>query len=113
MVKHWILYTVLFCIGFLNVPRSLVHDCDSHASHTESHLSFVDTHDHHDGVHAEQDDCHVCEFQLDFFEVPNFTFSKSAKAQYAIQVPGILGNAAVASFLAYDLRGPPSFDLMS
>ncbi|GAB5418596.1 MAG: hypothetical protein Crog4KO_03530 [Crocinitomicaceae bacterium] len=90
-----------------------MHDCDSHASHTESHFSFEDTDEHHDGLHAEQDDCHVCEFQLDFFEVPNFTFLKPAKAQYVIQVPRILGDATVAPFLAYDLRGPPSFDLLS
>jgi len=112
-VKHWILYTVLFCIGFLNVPRTLVHDCDSHASHTESHISIEETDDHHNGLHAEQDDCHICEFQLDFFEVPNLVFPKSAKAQYGIQVPGILGDSAIASLLSYDLRGPPAFDLFS
>lgn len=110
---NWVLYTVLFCIGFLNVPRSLVHDCDAHASHSDSHVSS-----HHDSsddsdLHFYQDDCHSCEFQLDYFEVPSFNIDHQSKANYFVHVPKNNGQVQIALNLTYNLRGPPVFGLLS
>jgi len=97
-VKHWLIYSILFSLAFLNVPRSFVHDCDHHEKHQVS--------DSGDSINA--DDCFVCEFQLDFFEVPNFQLPQFIqKANFAVifAAPRI----AEADFhLAYSLRGPPA-----
>lgn len=103
-MKHLIIYSVLFCIGFLNVPRALVHDCDEHQTHSVAH----DNDDAGSDVSFDQDDCFMCEFQLDYFEVPEFIIPKGVKPSYYVAAPGQTGKAQSEFVLSYALRGPPA-----
>lgn len=114
-MKQLILYSILFCIGFLNVPRSLVHNCDDHKADSHQHsIRHEHNQDHDDhsseegGAHISLDDCHVCEIQLDYFEVPEFRIGEASKTHYLIPSPEKVGMPQLVSDLSYDLRGPPS-----
>jgi hypothetical protein len=106
-MKHIFIFGILFCLVFLNVPRSFVHDCEEHeivhhdSDHNDEHhsneLSFdVDT-----------DNCFICEFDLGFFNVPEFKSVAFAKfCSYAFVAPSV-DYLSPDDFNAFSHRGPP------
>lgn len=82
----------------------MVHDCEH-----DPHASLADSDEDDDsGLSYDQDDCFICEFQLDYCEVPQFTIPKVAKANNVVLAPGEVGEAQGSIALCYTLRGPPA-----
>lgn len=100
-MKKFLIYTILFCLGFLNIPRSLVHDCDYHNASTTSEEGNDAT------VHFEQDTCFVCEFQLDFFEIPTFSLHINSISEFLGTRVLPTQKVAAAQVDSFSLRGPP------
>jgi len=101
-VKHLFVYTVLFCLAFLNVPRAFVHDCDSHHEKDTQH-------EHTSELSIDQDDCFACEFQLDYFEVPTFSLIKFHFTPIEPLTTKRVQKALNSYVPDYALRGPPNF----
>lgn len=99
-MKQWITYIVLFCLLFLNAPRYLVHDCDNH-QHGDIEK------DQDSDEHFKAEDCFVCTFDLDVYQVPEI---KSFKYTPIPQERIVEAPIALIDFEGIDpakYRGPP------
>lgn len=103
-MKVLVAYLVLVAIVFLNVPRSLVHDC--HGDHTISHQD--DEHDSSE-AHIDQDDCFACEFDLSVSNVPSIKNYKFYRAFINLNTLGLVQKASNGIREVDNLRGPPSY----
>ncbi len=108
-MKQIFAFTLLFCLVFLNVPRSIVHDCE--------HDHFVEHHDdseHHSddqnlaSFETENENCFICEFDLDVFEAPEAEFASFAKFVNSTVVEPTFVCSNQTDFSAYSHRGPPT-----
>lgn len=105
-MKQFVAFSVLFCLVFLNVPKSFVHDCE-HPNHIENHDS--DDHQHDDGLtfDVDQESCFICEFDLGFFDVVNVKIPAFATfCNYTFNEPSV-DYLNPDEFKAFSHRGPP------
>lgn len=105
-MKQFVAFSILFCLVFLNVPKSFVHDCE-HPYHTENHDS--DDHHHDDGLtfDVDQESCFICEFDLSFFDVVNAKIPSFASfCNYTFNEPSV-DYLNPDEFKAFSHRGPP------
>ena len=100
-MKQIVAYSILFCLVFLNVPRTLVHDCH-HDEHSHEHSSESDH-----GLSFDQDECFVCEFDLDIAPTPIVMSFELADAQYQRFVETKLNVYSSSKNEDISLRGPP------
>lgn len=84
------------------MPRAFVHDCDHHD------VSVAVDADDDAGASFEQDECFVCEFQLDYFEVPQFTLPKFVFKDNTVAVVANTEDSKANYVSHYVLRGPPT-----
>lgn len=103
MIKRFVALSILFCLVFLNVPKTFVHSCNfskiDHLQHksNDTNLSF-DT---------DYGNCFICEFDLGFFNVPDLKLPAFAKfIAYTFISPSVDYNNP-ESFFAFSHRGPP------
>ncbi len=116
-MKQIFAFTLLFCLVFLNVPRSIVHDCEHDHSveqhdHSEHHSHEQDS-DHSEEHHlasfeSENESCFICEFDLDVFEIPVVKLESFAKFINSTLVDPEFDCTNQTDFTAYSLRGPPT-----
>lgn len=108
-MKQIFTFSILFCLVFLNVPRSFVHDCDHHEiTHNDSNHND----EHHDNsdlsLDVDNDDCFICEFDLGFFSLPDFKLPAFAKFfNYTFNKPSA-DYIDPTDFYAFSHRGPPT-----
>ena len=98
-MKKVVAFSILCCLVFLNVPRSLVHDCD----HAHQHDNNGQT-----SVHFENEDCFLCEFDLDLFEGFDFIGAPFAKFTNYTVVESKFDYSNPTDFRAFSHRGPPT-----
>lgn len=86
------------------MPRSIVHDHDH-----DHHEKICIDDEHSSDASFEEGDCFVCEFQLDFFEIPQFKVPKfKSEGNYA-KVVNQTDKAKSGYVSIKNLRGPPQF----
>ena len=106
-MKQILAFSILICLVFLNVPRSFVHDCKEHdKAHHDS--------DHNDEHHRNElsfdvdtDNCFICEFDLGFFNVPEFKTASFAKFYSFTFITSSVDYLSPDDFNAFSHRGPP------
>ena len=101
-MKQIVTFSILFCLVFLNVPRSFVHDCEhdrfEHSHDDDKHELSIENH-----VNA----CFVCEFDLGFFSLPDFKIPAfSIFISYTFISPSV-DYSNPDAFFAFSHRGPP------
>lgn len=107
-MKHIFIFGILFCLVFLNVPRSFVHDCDEHEfAHHDS-----ENHDENENneltIDVDNEKCFMCEFDLGFFNIPVFKSPAFAKfCDYTFVTPSV-DYSNPEEFNAFSHRGPPA-----
>ncbi len=109
-MKHIFIFSVLFCLVFLNVPRSLVHNCEDH--HEVEHHVISDNEKQKQSndlsFDVEGNTCFVCEFDLGFFHIPDFRLPAFAKYfNYTFVTPSV-DYCNPEEFNAFSHRGPPA-----
>lgn len=92
--------SLLFCLTFLNVPRSFVHDCDDH------HVEHKDS--DNNGLQLEDEDCFVCEFDLGYFQVGKTFKLHTVPTTYFISDDYVADVHNPFNPNTPVLRGPPS-----
>ena len=98
-MKRVFTYSILCCLVFLNVPRSLVHDCNhEHQKDRNGEIS----------VHYENEDCFLCEFDLDLYDNFDFTGAPFAKFTNYTIVQSTVDYSNPVDFNAFSHRGPPT-----
>jgi len=107
-MKHIFLFGILFCLVFLNVPRSLVHDCEEHEiAHHDSDTNNEDNNNNELSLDIETNNCFVCEFDLGFFNVPEFKIASFARfCSFTFIAPSV-DYLSPEDFNAFSHRGPP------
>lgn len=107
-MKQLIAFSILFCLVFLNVPRSFVHDCEHKIHYTDSHN--LESHHQNDGkisFNVNQESCFICEFDLGFFDKVDFKIpSFTAFFNYTFNEPSVQ-YVSPDEFKAFSHRGPP------
>jgi len=104
-MKQLFAFSIPFCLVFLNVPRSFVHDCDGHEIEHSNHNN--DNQDHDFSVSVDYDNCFICEFDLGFFNVPELKIPAFAKFfNYTFNEPSV-EYLSPDEFSAFSHRGPP------
>ena len=107
-MKQLFAFSILFCLVFLNVPRSLVHNCEHSIDQNSESI-----HHHNNGneeavFDVDREHCFICEFDLGFFNVvyakaPSFaTFFN-----YTFNEPSV-EYVNPDKFSAFSHRGPPA-----
>ncbi len=101
-MKQLFAFSILFCLVFLNVPRSFVHDCDNHEiEHSD------DSHNKDLSLNVDDNSCFTCEFDLGFFNVSDLKISAFAKFfNYTFNEPSS-DYLNPDEFFAFSHRGPP------
>ncbi len=116
-MKQIFAFGLLFCLVFLNVPRSIVHDCEH--EHSVEHHEPSEHHSHdHDSNHSEEhhlasfetenESCFICEFDLDVFEIPTVKFESVAKFRNSNVLDPQFDCLGQTDFSAFSHRGPPT-----
>lgn len=104
-MKQLFAFSILFCLVFLNVPRSFVHDCDDHEIEHNDH-----NHDNQGNdlsASTDNDSCFICEFDLGFFGISDFKIPAFAKFfNYTFNEPSF-DYLNPDEFFAFSHRGPP------
>jgi hypothetical protein len=105
-MKQLFAFSILFCLVFLNVPRSFVHDCDDHGIEHNDHNND-DNHNNDLSASVDNDSCFICEFDLGFFNVSDLKIPAFAKFfNYAFISPSV-DYISPDAFFAFSHRGPP------
>lgn len=104
-MKQIIAFGILFCLVFLNVPKTFIHHCEH------------DTTEHHDehkdvqsgiSVDNDADDCFICEFDLGLFNLPELKIPAFTKfINYTFNKPSV-DYIDPTDFYAFSHRGPPT-----
>ena len=107
-MKQLFAFSILFCLVFLNVPRSFVHNCNH-----EGHNIDVKDHQHNSdnqvtSLDVDQGACFICEFDLGFFNVSESKNPAFAKFfDYTFNKPSV-ECLSPDEFSAFSHRGPPN-----
>lgn len=109
-MKQLFAFSILFCLVFLNVPRTFVHDCDDHVHHQDAQHSVEnDSHQNDDYLSFDIDNesCFICEFDLGYFNlmeanIPSFI----AFYNYTFNEPSV-EYVSPDEFNAFAHRAPP------
>lgn len=97
-MKQFVALFILFCLTFLNVPRDWVHDC---VHESGAHLNDESS------VHIENEECFVCEFDLDVYTVL-IEFEPQVKAPISSEIEiNLIAEELVDKQDGLYLRGPP------
>lgn len=106
-MKQLFAFSILFCLVFLNVPRSFVHDCD-HTYHVENHESDDQNQSESRlSFSVNQESCFICEFDLGFFNVEDVKISSFASfCNFTFNEPSV-DYLNPEEFKAFSHRGPP------
>ena len=106
-MKQFIVYSILFCLAFLNVPRSLVHECH-HDTAAHVHKHDADSDSDEVTTTIDQDECFICEFDVDVFECPAPFIPKYYRQNNATQTEVPVSKVKQEEFEMFTLRGPPT-----
>lgn len=102
-MKQLSIFSILFCLVFLNVPRSLVHECHHNSEvHKKQSNSSPDK-----DLSFDADDCFACEFVLDYAELSTPFEGQINKVYAAAFVRNVASKYIQEKFNLFSLRGPP------
>lgn len=107
-MRKMFLYTVIFGMAIMLVPKSVLHDCQGHSHSDHSHE--LDSHTNSDnGLSYEASDCEKCHYSFHALDLPEFSLIQSFSTFYASVLD--TGYKAVYPFEIVNRkqRGPPTF----
>ena len=99
-MKQVFAYSLLFCLVFLNVPRTLVHDCHHQEQEDHSGIS-ADT-------HIENESCFICDFDLGFYTIESPIFFNYTKQTPMRITEAVVDRCSIDPICHSLLRGPPA-----
>ena len=108
-MKIALIYSILFGMLLMFIPRTLVHDCDHHDHSCESH---EDHEEENKELSFNSEDCDLCTYAFHALDIPTTDLIRLPDVPFSFESSIKLFSIALPSTEGILLRGPPnSFSL--